>query len=57
MLKDKTKILEEGKHLQEQMEESYEKMKKKWDKITQGDNPAEQQLIDECEELRVWYSI
>ncbi|KAI9481711.1 MAG: hypothetical protein EXX96DRAFT_222280 [Benjaminiella poitrasii] len=52
MLKEKIKLLEEEKYIQSQLEENYEKMKKKWDKISQGDNPAEQQLIDECEELR-----
>ncbi|KAG2204484.1 hypothetical protein INT46_005413 [Mucor plumbeus] len=52
MLKEKTRLLDEEKRLQDQTEENYEKMKKKWDKISQGDNPAEQQLIDECEELR-----
>ncbi|KAL9536971.1 hypothetical protein MBANPS3_012201 [Mucor bainieri] len=51
-LKEKTRLLDEEKRLKEQTEESHEKMKKKWDKISQGDNPAEQQLIDECEELR-----
>jgi hypothetical protein len=45
--------MEEEKHLQVEMEDNYEKMKKKWDKISQGDNPAEQQLVEECEELRV----
>ncbi|CEP17270.1 hypothetical protein [Parasitella parasitica] len=52
MLKEKTRLLDEEKRLQDQTEENYEKMKKRWDKISQGDNPAEQQLIDECEELR-----
>lgn len=52
-LKEKTRLLDEEKRLKEQTEETHEKMKKKWDKISQGDNPAEQQLIDECEELRV----
>ncbi|RCH83815.1 E3 ubiquitin-protein ligase bre1 [Rhizopus stolonifer] len=52
MLKEKTKAFEDEKQLQTQAEETYEKLKKKWDKIAQGDNPAEQQLIDECEELR-----
>ncbi|KAL7321378.1 hypothetical protein PS15m_001150 [Mucor circinelloides] len=51
-LKEKTRLLDEEKRLKEQTEENYEKTKKKWDKISQGDNPAEQQLIDECEELR-----
>ncbi|CAO3649476.1 unnamed protein product [Mucor fragilis] len=51
-LKEKSRLLDEEKRLKEQTEESHEKMKKKWDKISQGDNPAEQQLIDECEELR-----
>ncbi|KAK4521541.1 uncharacterized protein ATC70_012157 [Mucor velutinosus] len=51
-LKEKTRLLDEEKRLKEQTEENHEKMKKKWDKISQGDNPAEQQLIDECEELR-----
>ena len=55
MLKEKTRLLDEEKRLQDQTEENYEKMKKKWDKISQGDNPAEQQLIDECEELRVFF--
>lgn len=54
-LKEKSKLMEEEKHLQDEIEESYEKMKKKWDKISQGDNPAEQQLVEECEELRVNY--
>lgn len=53
ILKEKSKLMEEEKHLQDEIEESYEKMKKKWDKISQGDNPAEQQLVEECEELRV----
>lgn len=51
-LKEKTRLLDEEKRLKDQTEETHEKMKKKWDKISQGDNPAEQQLIDECEELR-----
>ncbi|KAI8636740.1 hypothetical protein BD408DRAFT_425649 [Parasitella parasitica] len=51
-LKEKTRLLDEDKRLQEQTEENYEKMKKRWDKISHGDDPAEQQLIDECEELR-----
>jgi E3 ubiquitin-protein ligase BRE1 len=55
MVKEKSKLLDEEKHLQDQIEEGYEKMKKKWDKISQGDNPAEQQLVEECEELRVNY--
>ncbi|CAO0790900.1 unnamed protein product [Mucor circinelloides] len=55
-LKEKTRLLDEEKRLKEQTEENYEKTKKKWDKISQGDNPAEQQLIDECEELRVSYT-
>ncbi|KAI9336049.1 hypothetical protein BD770DRAFT_332246, partial [Pilaira anomala] len=53
ILKEKSKLLEEENHLQIEIEENYEKMKKKWDKISQGDNPAEQQLVEECEELRV----
>lgn len=52
-LKEKTKLVDEEKQLQQEIESNYEKMKRKWDKITQGDNPAEQQLVDECEELRV----
>lgn len=52
-LKEKTKLVDEEKQLQHEIESNYEKMKRKWDKITQGDNPAEQQLVDECEELRV----
>ncbi|KAI8047379.1 hypothetical protein BDF21DRAFT_434267 [Thamnidium elegans] len=52
ILKEKSKLMEEEKHLQVEIEENYEKMKKKWDKISQGDNPAEQQLVEECEELR-----
>lgn len=28
-------------------------MKKKWDKMSQGENPMEQQLAEECDELRV----
>ncbi|KAI8369905.1 hypothetical protein EDC96DRAFT_503801 [Choanephora cucurbitarum] len=52
MLKEKQKALEEENKLQQQTEESLEKLKRKWDKIAQGENPAEQQLIDECEELR-----
>ncbi|KAI8373837.1 hypothetical protein BD560DRAFT_393734 [Blakeslea trispora] len=52
MLKEKQKALDEESKLQQQTEESHEKLKRKWDKISQGENPAEQQLIDECEELR-----
>ncbi|KAI8981920.1 hypothetical protein BDF20DRAFT_864001 [Mycotypha africana] len=52
MLQEKTEQFEEEQRLQEQMEEDYDKLKRKWDRISQGENPAEQQLIDECEELR-----
>jgi hypothetical protein len=53
MLKDKMKLMEEEKQLQEEIRENYEKMKKKWEKMSQGDNSAEQQLAEECDELRV----
>lgn len=45
--------MDDESHLREQAEDACQKMKKKWEKISQGDNPAEQTLIDECEELRV----
>ncbi len=45
--------MEEEKQLQEEIRENYEKMKKKWEKMSQGDNSAEQQLAEECDELRV----
>ncbi|KAI8976857.1 hypothetical protein BDB01DRAFT_852832 [Pilobolus umbonatus] len=52
ILKEKSKLMDEEKQHQVEIEENYEKMKKKWDKISQGDNPAEQQLAKECEDLR-----
>ncbi|KAI8337955.1 hypothetical protein BC941DRAFT_424165 [Chlamydoabsidia padenii] len=52
-LKEKTRALEEEKHLQVGVEEDYDKMKRKWDMISHGDQPLEQlQLAEECEELR-----
>ncbi|KAI9250732.1 hypothetical protein BY458DRAFT_559644 [Sporodiniella umbellata] len=53
MLKEKTKAFDEERQLQENTKESYDKMKKKWEKISQGDNPMEEQLAEECDELRV----
>lgn len=50
---DKTQALDEEKHLRQGVEEEYAKMQKTWDQITQGENPAEEQLAEECEELRV----
>lgn len=45
--------MDEEKQLQESIKENYDKMKKKWDKMSQGENPMEQQLAEECDELRV----
>lgn len=55
MLKEKTKVLDEEKQLQKRAEEEYEKMRQKWERLSQGDNPAEKQLYEECEELRVCF--
>ncbi|KAI8097692.1 uncharacterized protein BX664DRAFT_84831 [Halteromyces radiatus] len=52
VLKEKTRALEEEKHLQSRVEEDHDKMKRKWDMISHGDNPQEQQLAEECDELR-----
>ncbi|RCI03797.1 E3 ubiquitin-protein ligase bre1, partial [Rhizopus stolonifer] len=52
MMKEKTKVFDEEKQLQESVKESYDKMKKKWEKMSQGENPMEQQLAEECDELR-----
>ncbi|CAO3589081.1 unnamed protein product [Absidia cylindrospora] len=52
VLKEKARALEEEKQLQAQVEEDHEKMKRKWDMISHGDNPQEQQLAEECDELR-----
>ncbi|KAI8376102.1 uncharacterized protein BYT42DRAFT_614885 [Radiomyces spectabilis] len=52
LLKEKTRAFEEEKHLRKRVDEDYEKMKRKWDMISQGHNPAEQELAAEVEELR-----
>ncbi|CAO3630534.1 unnamed protein product [Cunninghamella echinulata] len=52
VLKEKTQAYEEEKQLQDRVEESHEKMKRKWDMISQGNHPQEQQLVEECDELR-----
>ncbi|CAO3631846.1 unnamed protein product [Cunninghamella blakesleeana] len=52
ILKEKTQAFEEEKQLQVRVEENHEKMKRKWDMISQGNHPQEQQLIEECDELR-----
>ncbi|KAI7863065.1 hypothetical protein BDF14DRAFT_1734704 [Spinellus fusiger] len=51
----RTRALDEEKQLKKRVDEDYEKMKRRWDMISHGDNPAEQQLAEECEELRVNY--
>lgn len=53
MAKDKTKLLDEEKHLRRKVEEEYDGMKRKWDMLSQGENPAEDELKKECEDLRV----
>ncbi|KAI9008828.1 hypothetical protein CLU79DRAFT_776473 [Phycomyces nitens] len=53
ILKERVRTLDEEKQLRKRVDEDYEKMKRRWDMISQGDNPAEQQLAEECEELRV----
>ncbi|KAL0078591.1 hypothetical protein J3Q64DRAFT_1839560 [Phycomyces blakesleeanus] len=52
VLKERVRTLDEEKQLRKRVDEDYEKMKRRWDMISQGDNPAEQQLAEECEELR-----
>lgn len=52
---EKVKSLDHEVLLGNQVKDDYEKVKRKWTMISNGENPASQELIDEVEELRVQY--
>ncbi|ORX53956.1 hypothetical protein DM01DRAFT_1335814 [Hesseltinella vesiculosa] len=52
LVKDKTRAMEEEKKLASQVQDEHEKLKRRWELTSHGDNPQEQQLVEECEELR-----
>lgn len=49
----KDKHLEKATRDKEQIEQELERMKRKIESMSQSDNPAEEELRQECEELRV----
>jgi archaellum component FlaC len=49
----KDKHLEKAMRDKEQIEQDLERMKRKIESMSQSDNPAEEELRQECEELRV----
>ena len=49
----KDKHLEKAMRDKEQIEQELERMKRKIESMSQSDNPAEEELRQECEELRV----
>lgn len=53
LLKDKTRSLEDEIHSRRRAEEEIESLKRKVESLTKVENPAEQKLVKECEELRV----
>ncbi|KAI9264378.1 hypothetical protein BDA99DRAFT_509197 [Phascolomyces articulosus] len=53
MVKDKTRVLDEEKQLRKKVEDDYSKMQRKWNLTAQGESPEEEQLAEECEELRM----
>ncbi|RUS20329.1 hypothetical protein BC937DRAFT_95481 [Endogone sp. FLAS-F59071] len=52
LLKDKTRSLEEEIHSRRRAEEEVDSLKRKVESLTKVENPAEQKLVKECEELR-----
>jgi hypothetical protein len=52
-LNQKDKQLEKVTHDKEQIEQDHDRMKRKIESMSQSDNPAEEELRQECEELRV----
>ncbi|KAG2237013.1 hypothetical protein INT48_001780 [Thamnidium elegans] len=50
---EKAKSLDQEISLGKQVGDEYEKLKRKWTMISNGENPASQELIDEVEDLRV----
>lgn len=53
MVKDKTRVLDEEKQLRKRVDEEFEKMQRKWNAISQSDSGVQDQLAEECENLRV----
>lgn len=53
MVKDKTRMLEEEKQLRKRVDEEFEKMQRKWNAISQSDSAVQEQLAEECDNLRV----
>ncbi|KAI9361400.1 hypothetical protein BD770DRAFT_408553 [Pilaira anomala] len=52
---EKIKSLDQEVALGKQTRSNYEKVKRKWTMISNGENPASQELIDEVEELRAQF--
>jgi hypothetical protein len=52
-LKEKSKLLDEENQLGNEVQENHRKMEKKWELISQGNNPAKDQLEKECDDLMV----
>ncbi|KAI9482578.1 hypothetical protein BDB00DRAFT_943256 [Zychaea mexicana] len=53
MVKDKTRTLEEERQLRKKVDDDYSKMSRQWAMVSQGENPAEGKLAEECNDFRM----